>query len=168
MPDALSVPGAIAVPPPPGILDPVGGWDAGERFAILLSVVTGLRTTACSAWSHSPAGHDLSLVEPGDGGNLGCFRRSSRTAKRPQVRLRSALSFSSICLPASLSGPSPPRPRLPGPDARYPGPTPVAWEDSAAAFITRRVALMLARSPSRLAAMISAARSGACAAAARR
>ena len=51
--DAECVPCAIAVPPPPGSLDPVGGWDAGERFAILMSVVTGLRTRACSAWSRS-------------------------------------------------------------------------------------------------------------------
>src|SRR5215467_9151719 len=55
-----------------------------------------------------------------------------------------------------------------GAAAHYHGPVPVASEDSAAAFIARRVALMLARSPSRLAAMISAARSGAFAAAARR
>jgi len=52
--------------------------------------------------------------------------------------------------------------------AHYPGPAPVACEDSAAAFIARRVALMLARSPSRLAAMIAAARSGAFAATSRR
>jgi hypothetical protein len=54
--DAECVSGAVAVPPPPGSLDPVGGWDAGERVRhpdVSGHWAENEACSACSAWSRS-------------------------------------------------------------------------------------------------------------------
>jgi hypothetical protein len=127
--DAECVSGAIAVPPPPGGLDPVGAWDAGER--VRHPDVTGDWAENESVLRMEPlrAGHDLSLVEVDDGGDLGCCRRSSQLGEAPVGQVTQCKVILIPPRSGSLEWPVVPRPRLPGLpglDARYPGPAPVA------------------------------------------
>ena len=73
-----------------------------------------------------PAGMTSASSSPGDGGNLGCCRRSSQPGEASAGQVAQC-NIVLIHPPSGfLEWPVAPRPRLPGLDARYPGPAPVA------------------------------------------